>query len=61
MALESMLALQKSIGQFRQRMYELAKRKGVSDPDVVKVSQQLDEKIIMLQKIMYKCESNHSN
>ncbi|WP_373459041.1 aspartyl-phosphate phosphatase Spo0E family protein [Peribacillus sp. V2I11] len=34
-------------------MYEIVKKKSISDPHVIKISQQLDEKIIMLQKIMY--------
>jgi len=34
-------------------MYKLANKKDISDPHVVKISQRLDRKIIMLQKIIY--------
>ncbi|WP_078410534.1 aspartyl-phosphate phosphatase Spo0E family protein [Priestia abyssalis] len=46
-------ALRETIDEYRQSMYELAKKKGISDPHVIKISQKLDRKIIMLQKIMY--------
>lgn len=52
MILRNVLALRNSIDECRKRMYELAREKGVSDPDVVKISQQLDNKIMMLQKTM---------
>lgn len=51
------LALRESIEEYRQSMYKLAKEVGNSHPDVVKISQQLDIKIIMLQKIMYVTQS----
>jgi hypothetical protein len=57
MVLRNVLALRESIDEYRQRMYELAKKKGISDPHVVKISQQLDGKIIMLQKIMCDTQS----
>ncbi|MGM0875232.1 MAG: aspartyl-phosphate phosphatase Spo0E family protein [Bacillota bacterium] len=52
MILKNVLELSKSINDFRQDMYELIRSKGVSDPDVIKISKQLDRKIFMLQKII---------
>jgi hypothetical protein len=52
--LKNTLDLIESINKHRQDMYQLAKNKGLSDPDVIKYSQQLDEKIMMLQKNIYK-------
>ena len=57
MILRNVLALRNSIDEYRKKMYELAREKGISDPDVVKISQQLDHKIMMLQKIMYGTQS----
>jgi hypothetical protein len=57
MILRDVAALSASIGEYRQRMYELAKKKGISDPQVLKISKQLDRKIMMLQKIMCKVQS----
>ena len=53
MILKEVLDLSKSIDHCRIDMYELAKKKGLSDPDVIKISEQLDREIIMLQKILY--------
>ncbi|MFB9759099.1 Spo0E family sporulation regulatory protein-aspartic acid phosphatase [Ectobacillus funiculus] len=52
MILRSALDLSKSIDDYRLDMYELAKNKGLSDPDVIKISYQLDRKIILLQKML---------
>ena len=57
MILRNVLDLRNSIDECRKRMYELAREKGTSDPDVVKISQQLDNKIMMLQKTMYGTQS----
>lgn len=57
MILRNVLALRNSIAEYRKRMYELAREKDLSDPDVVKISQQLDNKIIMLQKAIYGTQS----
>jgi hypothetical protein len=53
MILRDTLELRKSIDNYRLNMYELVRNKGLSDPDVIKISQQLDKKIFMLQKVMY--------
>ena len=58
MILKDALDLSKSIGDYRLDMYELAKKKGLSDPDVIKISDQLDRKIIMLQKMIYTTHSS---
>ncbi|MBT2667270.1 aspartyl-phosphate phosphatase Spo0E family protein [Bacillus sp. ISL-4] len=52
MILRNVLALRESIEEYRQNMSELAKKKGISDPNVIKISQQLDGKITILQKIV---------
>ena len=52
MILKDALDLSKSIDDYRSDMSKLAKEKGLSDPDVIKISDQLDRKIIMLQKII---------
>jgi Spo0E like sporulation regulatory protein len=52
MILKNILDLDQCISKHRQDMYELARNKGISDPDVIKISQKLDEDIIKLQKII---------
>lgn len=54
MILKEALDLSKNIADYRLDMYELVKSKGLSDPDVIKISQQLDKKILMIQKIQFK-------
>ncbi|YCA46130.1 aspartyl-phosphate phosphatase Spo0E family protein (plasmid) [Bacillus sp. JZ8] len=39
-------------------MYELARNKSFSDPDVIKVSQQLDSKILAIQKSIHELRSS---
>lgn len=60
MILKGTLDLIKSINDCRLDMYELAKKKGFTDPDVIKISDQLDKKIIMLQKMKYTIHPSHS-
>lgn len=50
--LNQVLELNRCINQDRQELYELSKNKNLSDPSVVKVSQNLDRKIFMLQKAL---------
>lgn len=45
MILRKALNLSKSIANYRMDMYELTKYKSFSDPDVIKISQQLEIKI----------------
>ncbi|MGZ9818076.1 aspartyl-phosphate phosphatase Spo0E family protein [Peribacillus simplex] len=52
MILRKVLALRKNIGEYRQEMFKLAGKKGLSDPQVIKISQQLDGEIVMWQKII---------
>lgn len=51
MRLIKLLVLKKSIEEHRDAMYELVKEKGLSDPKIIKVSQQLDKKILEWQKM----------
>lgn len=53
MIVRNALALKHSIDESRQDMYELARKKGISDPQVIKISQQLDKQIIKFQKITH--------
>lgn len=46
----NVIDIMKCIDNYRMDMYELAMKKGIADPDVIKLSQDLDEKII---NIMY--------
>lgn len=52
MLLKNALDLKRSIDENRRNMYELASNNGISDPEVVKVSQELDGKIIILQNLL---------
>lgn len=52
MLLKNALELSKSINEDRRIMHETVQNKGMSDPEVRKISQQLDRKISMLQKMM---------
>ena len=53
MVLGTVSGLRETINEYRQSIYELTKKKGISDPHVIRISQRLDGKIIMLQKNMY--------
>lgn len=53
MILKKALELRRSIERYRRNMNELATNKGISHPDVIRMSQNLDEEIIILQKILY--------
>ncbi|WP_084822299.1 aspartyl-phosphate phosphatase Spo0E family protein [Bacillus sp. SA1-12] len=44
--------LSKCIDDHRLTMYKLVKNKGFTHPDVLKISQKIDRKIILLQKLM---------
>ncbi|WP_397443902.1 aspartyl-phosphate phosphatase Spo0E family protein [Peribacillus aracenensis] len=48
--LRNELNLKESIEAYRLIMYKLAKKNGLSDSHVIKISQQLDKKINMFQK-----------
>jgi hypothetical protein len=51
MILREVLDLSKSIANYRLDMYELAKNKGFSDPDVLKINQQLEFEIQNIKNI----------
>ncbi|KAB2495578.1 aspartyl-phosphate phosphatase Spo0E family protein [Priestia endophytica] len=61
MLFRELLTLRKSINDYRQNMYEITEKKGFSDPEVVKVSQLLDEKIAMLMRLTFNQEKSHLN
>ena len=52
MILRDIVSIEKSINEYRLSMYELTKKNGLTDPYVIKISQQLDKKIIMMQKLI---------
>jgi hypothetical protein len=52
MILKSALDLWKSINRDRQRLYRLEKNMGISNPNVIQLSQELDKKILNMQKLM---------
>lgn len=47
----NVIHIMKCIDNHRIDMYELARKKGIADPDVIKFSQDLDKKIINLMYI----------
>lgn len=57
MILRKALDIRKSIDDYRQELHELTKKKGHTDPDVIQIRQQLEEKILMLKKIIYEIRS----
>ncbi len=57
MLLKNALELSKSINEDRRIMYDALQKKGISDPEVRKISQQLNKKIIALQKMMNEMDS----
>ncbi|WP_223587978.1 aspartyl-phosphate phosphatase Spo0E family protein [Neobacillus bataviensis] len=52
MMLKNALDLRKDIREHRNALYVLAKSKGLSHPEVIKISQQIDNEISLLQKIV---------
>jgi Spo0E like sporulation regulatory protein len=58
MILKKALDLSKSITDYKRDMYKLAKNKGISDPDVIRISHKLDGQIVMLQKMIYTLRSS---
>ncbi|USY54945.1 aspartyl-phosphate phosphatase Spo0E family protein [Bacillus sp. 1780r2a1] len=53
MIIKRALDLMESIDECRQNMYELAKKRDLSDPEMIDISQQLDIKIAIFQNIIY--------
>ncbi|WP_342046266.1 aspartyl-phosphate phosphatase Spo0E family protein [Bacillus sp. OTU530] len=60
MILRNALELSKGIENDRLDMYELAKNKGFSNPEVLNMSQQLDKKITLLQEMMLAIRSKNT-
>ncbi|MEH7012006.1 aspartyl-phosphate phosphatase Spo0E family protein [Neobacillus niacini] len=57
MMLKYVLDLEMSLEGYRQQMYDLAKNKGIGDPETIKINQELDRKIVLLQKILSEINS----
>lgn len=53
----NVIELSKSINHDRKEMYKLAEKGDLLNPAVIQISQNLDEKIVTLQKILYKIHS----
>ncbi|MFE4075283.1 Spo0E family sporulation regulatory protein-aspartic acid phosphatase [Peribacillus sp. YIM B13477] len=59
MILKTVLELSNLIDGHRQDMYVLTKNKGTAHPEVIKISQQLDEDILRLQSIIDEINPRH--
>ncbi|MFE4708789.1 Spo0E family sporulation regulatory protein-aspartic acid phosphatase [Peribacillus simplex] len=57
MILKKVLDLKKSIGDYRRDMNKLVINKDISHPDFLKISNQLDEELSVLQKMIYEIRS----
>lgn len=57
MMLKYVLDLEMSLEGYRQQMYDLAKNKGMGDPETIKINQELYRKIVLLQKILFEINS----
>jgi len=57
MLLKNVLDLLSSIDEGRQNIYQLSQHKELHSQEIVNISQDLDEKIIDLQKIIHKSPS----
>ncbi|MEP9405918.1 aspartyl-phosphate phosphatase Spo0E family protein [Peribacillus frigoritolerans] len=59
MILKTVLELSKMIDGHRQDMYVLTKNKGISHPEVIKISQHLNEDILRMQSIIDEINPRH--
>lgn len=59
MILKTVLELSKMIDEHRQDMYVLTKNKGTSHPEVIKISQNLNEDILRMQNIIEEINPRH--
>lgn len=57
MILKKALDLKKSIGDYRRDINKLVINKDNSHPDFLKISNQLNEELIVLQKMIYEIRS----
>jgi hypothetical protein len=60
MILRNLIELRNSIEACRDEVYRLKKNKGKSDPNVLEISQILDEKIIKMQEIIDNINSSQN-
>jgi cupin superfamily acireductone dioxygenase involved in methionine salvage len=58
--LKRALDLRRSIDEYRRNINDLATNKGISNPEVIRLNQELDKKIIILQKMLVEIHSEPS-
>lgn len=59
MIIKYALDLKINIEECRNDMYELANKKGINNPEVLKISQELDKKIITMQNLLLSLYSQY--
>lgn len=59
MLLKDLLSLKRSIEEDRKSMSHLVKKKGIQDPEVLKFSQELDKKIVNLQRVLLDMQASN--
>lgn len=59
MILKNALHLRRNIEEYRQNMCELANKKGIDNPEVLKISQELDKKINVMQRLLFSMHSDY--
>lgn len=55
--LKRALDLRRSIDEYRRNINDLATNKGIPNPEVIRLNQELDKKIIILQKMLVEIHS----
>lgn len=58
--LKRVLDLRRSIDEYWRNINDLATNKGISNPEVIRLNQELDKKIIILQKMLVEIHSEPS-
>lgn len=58
--LKRALDLRRSIDEYRRNINDLATNKGISNPEVIRLNQELVKKIIILQKMLVEIHSEPS-
>lgn len=58
MLLKNALELIRNIEEYRYHMCDLANTKGINNQEVINISQELDKKIIAMQKLLF---DNHNH
>jgi hypothetical protein len=60
MLLSKLVLLKESVDKSREEMHKLAESKGLSHPEVINISRELDNKIIILQQFIMATKSKHT-